>query len=589
MCSLALFPPPPAPGDVSLYEFNNALVSGRLYETLPLAFQDQLADLPVLAIPKETLKAHSRLEHSTKPAFIHHQETLWKRCLNAWRDVGMCGLLNEIAGAEEEDLQWMKRGSRWALALCQWVSSLHGSLFPHLSLCSEDMIAEFSQAVDWAGCSIRAFAWHPHTSKFAVALLDDSIRVYNSSRSPRSLRGSPQADKALLKRRLSQRILKCCRLSPSPAASPGRTSVPAAARSCPVTAGPGPQGAPGTALTQTSATVPILKHRLQRSVAALAWKPLCASILAVACQSCVLVWHLDPTSLSTRPSSGCAQVLAHPGHSPVTSLAWAPSGEMLLSASPVDTAMLVWDVSTENCVPLQWFGGGGVTYLAWSPDGSRVLAATPSAVFRVWEAQMWTCERWPTIKGRCQTGCWSPDGSRLLFTVQGESVIYSLSFSEYSGELQGQVGGSKTASIVADLSETGFETLYGEERIGGEVHSMAWDPSGERLAAVIRGSPEAAESRTIVAVFRTRNSPVFELLPCGFLQGEPGAQPQLLAFHPCFKKGALLTVCWSTGRISHVPFFFVSAQFPGLSPRHSPVAALSSSASVREQPLFSEL
>ncbi|XP_009327552.1 PREDICTED: aladin [Pygoscelis adeliae] len=101
---------------------------------------------------------------------------------------------------------------------------------------------------------------------------------------------------------------------------------------------------------------------------------------------------------------------------------------------------------------------------------------------------MWTCERWPTIKGRCQTGCWSPDGSRLLFTVLGESVIYSLSFSEYRGEMQGQVGGSKTASIVADLSETTFETLYGEERIGGEVHSMVWDPTGERLAAIIRGA-----------------------------------------------------------------------------------------------------
>ncbi|XP_068777755.1 aladin isoform X6 [Struthio camelus] len=518
MCSLGLFPPPPPPGDVTLYEFNNALVCGHLYEKLPLAFQSQLADLPVLSLPKEALKAHSRLEHSTKPAFIHHRESLWKRCINAWRDVGVCGVLNEVANAEEEALQWVKTGSRYALALCHWVSSLHGSLFPHLSLTSEDMIAEFSQTVDWAGCTIRAFAWHPHTSKFAVALLDDSIRVYNAN----------------------------------------------------------------------SATIPTLKHRLQRNVAAMAWKPLCASILAVACQSCVLVWHLDPTSLSTRPSSGCAQVLSYPGHSPVTSLAWAPSGELLLSASPVDTAMLVWDVSTENCVQLQWFGGGGVTYLAWSPDGSKVLAATPSAVFRVWEAQMWTCERWPTIKGRCQTGCWSPDGSRLLFTVLGESVIYSLSFSEYRGEMQGQVGGSKTASIVADLSETTFETLYGEERIGGEVHSMVWDPSGERLAVIIRGNPDVPESPTVIAVFRTRNSPVFELLPCGFLRGERGAQPQLLAFHPCFKKGALLTVCWSTGKISHIPFFFVSAQIPCFSPGRSPVAAMAS-ASVREQPLFSEL
>lgn len=99
------------------------------------------------------------------------------------------------------------------------------------------------------------------------------------------------------------------------------------------------------------------------------------------------------------------------------------------------------------------------------------------------------------------------------------------------------MGGSKTASIVADLSETTFETLFGEERwvwlrllpswdawvaqgvlvplgsssppralgtsagargedftaapagfrVGGEVHSMAWDPTGERLAVIIRG------------------------------------------------------------------------------------------------------
>lgn len=37
---------------------------------------------------------------------------------------------------------------------------------------------------------------------------------------------------------------------------------------------------------------------------------------------------------------------------------------------------------------------------------------------------------------------------------------------------------------------------------------------------------------------------LYSFPPCssGFLQGEDGAQPQLLAFHPCFKKGALLTV-----------------------------------------------
>lgn len=181
---------------------------------------------------------------------------MWKRCINIWRDVGLFGVLNEIANSEEEVFEWVKTASGWALALCRWASSLHGSLFPHLSLRSEDLIAEFAQVTNWSSCCLRVFAWHPHTNKFAVALLDDSVRVYNAS----------------------------------------------------------------------STIVPSLKHRLQRNVAALAWKPLSASVLAVACQSCILIWTLDPTSLSTRPSSGCAQVLSHPGHTPVTSLAWAPSG-----------------------------------------------------------------------------------------------------------------------------------------------------------------------------------------------------------------------------------------------------------------------
>uniref|UniRef100_A0A8V1A1E1 Aladin WD repeat nucleoporin n=1 Tax=Gallus gallus TaxID=9031 RepID=A0A8V1A1E1_CHICK len=485
----------------------------------PPPSKQNLPPLPALTLPEDGLKGPGRPESGAQP-FLHHREALWKRVLCAWRDGGLRGLLKEIVSAEEEGLQWAKTALSCVVTACRWLSSLHGSLLPHLSVRCKALRGPFcAGGRNGAGRAIRAFAWHPHTSKFAVALLDDSVRVYNSS----------------------------------------------------------------------SATIPSLKHRLQRNVAAVAWKPLCASILAVACQSCVLVWHLDPTSLSTRPSSGCAQVLSYPGHSPVTSLAWAPSGKLLLSASPVDTAMLVWDVSTENCVQLQWFGGGGVTFLAWSPDGSKVLAATPSAVFKVWEAQMWTCEKWPTIKGRCQTGCWSPDGSRLLFTVLGESVIYSLSFSEYRGDMQGQVGGSKTASIVADLSETTFETPYGEERVGGAVQSMAWDPTGERLAVIIRGqNPRTAGTQTVVAVFRTRNSPVFELLPCGFLRGEQSAEPQLIAFHPCFQKGALLTVCWSTGTISHIPFFFLSTHVPYGSPGRSP-AVVTASSSVREQPLFSEL
>uniref|UniRef100_A0A8D0A8K3 Achalasia, adrenocortical insufficiency, alacrimia n=1 Tax=Sander lucioperca TaxID=283035 RepID=A0A8D0A8K3_SANLU len=474
MCSLALFPPPLPSGQTTLCESNNELLRcAVLLEQMSCSYIYQL----------------------------------------------MSFYINSPLSCAVVVPKWLSVSSGCTLALLRWFSSFHGSLFPHLTVTIHliircfDMLAEFSQVLNWSDCVVRAFAWHPHTDKFAVALLDDSIKIYNPK----------------------------------------------------------------------SATTPTLKHRLQRSVAAVQWKPLCATALAVACQNCLLVWHVDPCSLSTRPSSGCAQVLSHPGHSPITSIAWSPSGSLLVSASPMDTAMMVWDVASESGVPLQRVGGGGVTFLSWSPDGSHVLASTPSALFRVWETRMWTCERWPCVKGRCQSGCWSPDGSRLLFTVQGETVIYALTFTDTPG--------SQAAAVVADLSETTFNTPDGDIIVGGEIQSLAWDPTGERLAVLLKGDPQAADRPAIIAVFKTRTNPIFELLPCGFVQGEPGTEPRLMQFHPNFQHGALLTVCWSSGRITHMPFYFLSAGVPhfGLSGSPSLPRPQERPADFAKQSLFTEL
>ncbi|XP_061760585.1 aladin [Nerophis ophidion] len=516
MCSLSLFTPPLPSGHTTLCESNNELLSG----SNPAELLKQESSPLSLYFPRESMKLHCRTESSSKAAFLDHSETLWTRSAAVWRDSGFTGLLNEIKNSHEEVPTWLSMSSGCILALLERIYSFHGSLFPHLTLSSENMIAEFSQTLNWPDCVVRAFAWHPHTDKFAVALLDDSIKIYNPK----------------------------------------------------------------------SATTPTLKHRLQRSVAAVQWKPLCASDLAVACQNCLLVWHVDPCSLSTRPSSGCAQVLSHPGHSPVTSIAWSPSGHLLVSASPMDTAMMVWDVAAESCVPLQRVGGGGVSFLSWSTDGSHILASTPSALFRVWETRMWTCERWPCVKGRCQSGCWSPDGSRLLFTVQGETVIYALTFTDKQGALACTLKGPLAAAVVADLSETTFTTPEGDVTVGGEIQSLTWDPRGERLAVLLKGDPQA-DRPAIIAVFKTRTRPIFELLPCGFVQGNPGAEPRLMQFHPKFQHGALLTVCWSTGRITHVPFYFMSGNPPQLGfngsqslPRHQQHCT-----DLANQSLFTEL
>ena len=86
----------------------------------------------------------------------------------------------------------------------------------------------------------------------------------------------------------------------------------------------------------------MLKHKLQRNISVLAWKPLSASVLAVGTQSVILIWTVDPNSLSNRPSASAAQVLSFSGHNPITSVAWCPHGsDRLYAASALNSALLV--------------------------------------------------------------------------------------------------------------------------------------------------------------------------------------------------------------------------------------------------------
>ena len=116
---------------------------------------------------------------------------------------------------------------------------------------------------------------------------------------------------------------------------------------------------------------------------------------------------IDSTSVAARPSASCVTLLQAEGHKPVTAVQWDPRGKLLLSSSAADTSMILWNTASETKTPLKRVGGGGVHFVLWSPfslaaraeGAGRVLAATPTTVFRVWETEKWTHERWNTTEG----------------------------------------------------------------------------------------------------------------------------------------------------------------------------------------------
>ncbi|KAK7469776.1 hypothetical protein BaRGS_00036203 [Batillaria attramentaria] len=467
-------------------------------KSLPIGLEPPLSPIdnyPVVSVSKDLSRVSSQREN-VKSAFIPTERTVWQRALHAWYDQGFSGLFEEIVNSKDEVPGSAAKVATGVLSVLRTVNSLSVSLFPHLSLSNEELVIKFAEVADWLNSPVRAFAWHPHTTKFALALQDDSVHVN----------------------------------------------------------------------TVGSSLVPILKHKQQKYVAHLAWQPLSASVLAVACQTCVLIWHVEPMSLAARPSASSVQVLQQPGHSPVTHLAWDPTGKLLLSASPTDTAIMAWSVPTESCTPLRRFGGGGISLLSWSPEGSKVMSATPSPVFRVWETQKWNCEVWSQLSGRCTAACWSYDGQVLLFSMEGDPVLHAIKFGTQHALLSGStstgtsdISGVSTAVMVADLSDVTLTSEDGEGvRVGGLVRQMVWSKTSERLAVLFEG-PDGQIS-SLVAIFKTTVHPVVQILPSGFVRGYSGEVPHHIAFQPSFDKGALLSVVWSSGRVAYIPMYFVAEE-----------------------------
>ncbi|GAB6026590.1 hypothetical protein CHUAL_013003 [Chamberlinius hualienensis] len=314
---------------------------------------------------------------------------------------------------------------------------------------------------------------------------------------------------------------------------------------------------------------PVLKYALQKNVTDLKWRPFTASVLAVATGNGVAIWTIDPTSFVTHPSPASGvQMLTKSNHSPVTSIQWSPCGRLLLSCSPRDSTLVLWDVDTGIGLPIHQ-SGGGVPFACWSPDAWRVFSSSCSQVFRVWECGKWTSDWWSSGTKRVTSACWSPDGIYLLVAVKDDPVIYSVRFANSEGD--NSVGGAKDAIPIVNLAPVTIESSDEQIYIGGSVQSMAWDKTGTRLAVSFESK---GKSQELIAVFRTKLNPSLIVTPCGFVRGYSDDLPQCFAFRDNVRDGVMLTVCWSSGKLTHVRFLTNEESTSGAKSK-SPVMNLS--------------
>ncbi|KAH7297281.1 hypothetical protein KP509_26G063600 [Ceratopteris richardii] len=306
----------------------------------------------------------------------------------------------------------------------------------------------------------------------------------------------------------------------------------------------------------------ILSSECQKVVSAIAWRPNAGMTLCVACRGGVCIWMLSylgsiaplrsgNTSLLGAPSgsSGARWVLVdylrNPNNHVVTSLSWNPSGRLLACASFYERAFMVWDLAQGISTPLKR-GFGGICLLQWSPRGDYLFSSHMDGVFRLWETENWTSEKWSSASGPVISAMWNSNDGILLMAFDQGTTLGALYLASRPPSLDFQL-------LPVELPD--IQRITGGN---GRIEKMVWDHNGERFAVTFSGGDDVHSG--LVAVYDTRKTPILALSLLGFIRGpEPGAKAMSLAFYESLDSGLLLSVCWSNCVCCTYPLIFKSS------------------------------
>jgi WD40 repeat protein len=211
---------------------------------------------------------------------------------------------------------------------------------------------------------------------------------------------------------------------------------------------------------------PIFLGRHDKQVWAVAFSPDSARLVSADRSGEVYFWNMASGTQIGRLS-------AHEGS--IWSLAFTPDGQRLITAG--DTAIRLWDVSTQALVANLPPPLGQVTRATVSPDGSTLAVSSSAGSVTLWNME--TASYLKEISADDNlvwSVAFSPD-SRLLATASSDEVValWDLASGARVATFTDQSGGATDAAFLAD-----GVTLVAIDRSGG-LHF--WDTAtGRRLA-----------------------------------------------------------------------------------------------------------
>ncbi|KAK3923787.1 Aladin [Frankliniella fusca] len=340
------FSPLPPDGYVSVCEIDGKVCHKPFESANPIEFTSAVSGYPAIALSHDAV--HMAAREDARHVFLHVEEKLLKRIMSTWYEQGTVEALQLASSPSDQSsiiLQW---SARLALKAMHVVSMAVNTVYPAFGDRGQQLSTSASQAPSLHRNPVRFVVWHPHCTKIAVAVSDDSVRVYSAS--------TPGFVPTL--RSKVQRSVTCLAWRPNSASE--------LAVGCQI----GTlvwQVDPKSVVTRPSITcATVLKRPGHSPVTSIQWNSTGTLLVSAASNdSSMYIWDIDlQESVPLRRVGGGGVHL----------LSWSPDVHKLLAAT-TSVTFRVWN--TSNWVPERWrVLSGNVRSACWSPCSTVLLFTT---------------------------------------------------------------------------------------------------------------------------------------------------------------------------------------------------------------------
>ncbi|CAK1550395.1 unnamed protein product [Leptosia nina] len=173
------FPDLPGPHETAFCKINEVYCCGNVRSGNVSDFTNSMNNHPKINVTRDL--HHHRLTDENISMYINVEDKFLRKVSSVWYNQGFLEALSVAADpCINRESKLLAIAATYALKVANAFSTFRYFLQPHLKDIGPKIVSKYSRTRNWGGSPVKCMAWHPHTTKIAIATADDGVRVYSA-------------------------------------------------------------------------------------------------------------------------------------------------------------------------------------------------------------------------------------------------------------------------------------------------------------------------------------------------------------------------------------------------------------------------